>query len=340
MQLARQQVHGPDGPTQRIVVARTGTDVWFDVRTAARHRALDRGATPAGAAELAETLAPSSMSRALGLGQAFLDTAGAALDDARDDTVVTDPVLTNALDPISYRDFMVFQDHFSFGYRWQNRPVPDVMYELPVSYAGDPLSFIGPGQEIPWPSYTETLDYELELGIVIGKPGRDLHPDQALEHVLGLTILNDVSARDIQAKEMAGGLGPSKGKHFACVTGPVITTLDDIPTTGLAVQARVNGELWCSTTTAEMVWSIAEIVAWASQGETLRPGALLGSGTTNGGSTIEIGRTLAPGDQLELSIEHLGVLRNTLATPTPQTWQPTPRPRQADGTTNDLHFLR
>lgn len=340
MQLARQRVHGPDGPSERILVSRTGTDVWFDVRSAARHRAQARGATAAGARRLAETLVPASMSQALALGENFLDTARDALEHAHEDTVVTDPTLTNALDPTSYRDFMVFQEHFSFGYRWQNKPVPDVMYELPVSYAGDPLSFLGPGDEIPWPAYTQRLDYELELGIVIGKQGTNLTPETALDHVLGLTILNDVSARDIQAKEMTGGLGPSKGKHFACVTGPVITTLDDIPAAGLAIEARVNGETWCTTTTAEMVWSVAEIVAWASQGETLRPGALLGSGTCNGGSTIEIGRTLTPGDRVELEIDKLGVLTNTLGTPTEQTWQPRPRPRRSDGATTELHFLR
>ncbi|MEV0045593.1 fumarylacetoacetate hydrolase family protein [Nocardia rhamnosiphila] len=340
MQIARQRVDGPDGISERILVRTTGTEAWFDVRAAARLRALERGATPAGARRLAQTLVPSSMSDALSLGQAFHETVRDALEAARENTVVHDPRLTNALDPTSYRDFMVFQEHFSFGYRWQNKPVPDVMYELPVSYAGDPLSFLGPGDPIPWPPYTERLDYELELGIVIGTPGINLTPDEALDHVLGLTILNDVSARDIQAKEMTGGLGPSKGKHFACVTGPVITTLDDIPADGLSVRAQVNGDTWCETTTAQMVWSVAEIVAWASQGEMLRPGALLGSGTCNGGSTIEVGRTLAPGDRLELEIDKLGALHNTLGAPDGKAWVPDARPRGADGTTDDLHFLR
>ena len=341
MRLARQLLSTPDGPTTRIVVAAgSGHDDWYDLRTSVRRRALARGATAEGAGRLATALVPASMSAALAGGEAFLDAAREAVDDAAEETRVEDPAFTNALDPVSYRDFMVFQEHFSFGYRWQNRPVPDVMYELPVSYAGDPLSFLGPGDELPWPGYTERLDYELELGIVIGRGGTALTPETALDHVLGLTILNDVSARDIQAREMTGGLGPSKGKHFACVTGPVITTLDELPDTGLRMTARVNGETWCDTNSAEMVWSVAEIVAWASQGEQLRPGALLGTGTCNGGSTVEIDRKLSPGDAIELEVERLGVLRNTLGQPGPEPWTPAPRPRGSDGRTDELHFLR
>jgi 2-keto-4-pentenoate hydratase/2-oxohepta-3-ene-1,7-dioic acid hydratase in catechol pathway len=221
----------------------------------------------------------------------------------------------------------------------ERKPVPEIMYELPVSYAGNPLSFIGPEQEIPWPSYSRRLDYELELGIVIGKQGTNLTPANALDHVLGLTILNDVSARDIQSREMTGGLGPSKGKHFACVTGPWITTLDEIPSTGLRMNARVNGETLCDTRSDEMVWSVAEIVAWASRGEILQPGTLLGSGTCNGGSTVELGIELSPGDTLELEIERLGILRNTLGHPVEPDWSPRARARRDSGGTAEFHFL-
>ena len=339
MRLARQLLTSPDGPTARVIAA-GGDGAWFDVRSSVRRRALAGGATAEGAARIAAAIAPPSMSAALAGGEAFLDAAREAVSDAAEESRAPDPVLTNALDPVSYRDFMVFEEHFSFGYRWLNRPVPEVMYELPVSYAGDPLSFLGPGEVIPWPGYTQRLDYELELGIVIGRGGRDLTPETALDHVLGLTILNDVSARDIQSHEMTGGLGPSKGKHFACVTGPVITTLDEIPPGGLTMTARVNGDTWCQASSAEMVWSVAEIVAWASQGEMLHPGALLGSGTCNGGSTVELDRHLSPGDDIELEIDQLGILRNTLGAPEPVSWRPLPRPRGADGRATDLHFLR
>ncbi|WP_228001758.1 fumarylacetoacetate hydrolase family protein [Nocardia australiensis] len=340
VRLARQRLSTPDGPVARVVVSGPGSSTWFDVRSSVRRRAVGGGATAEAAARIAAAVAPASMSAALAGGEAFQDAARQAISDAAEETLVEDPVLTNALDPVSYRDFMVFEEHFSFGYRWQNRPVPEVMYELPVSYAGDPLSFLGPDDEIPWPGYTRRLDYELELGIVIGRTGSGLTPETALNHVLGFTILNDVSARDIQAHEMTGGLGPSKGKHFACVAGPIITTLDEIPTTGLQMTTRVNGETWCAASSAEMVWSVSEIVAWASQGEVLRPGALLGTGTCNGGSTVELDRSLTPGDVIELEIERLGILRNTLGTPARDSWRPPTRPRRADGRADRLHFLR
>jgi 2-keto-4-pentenoate hydratase/2-oxohepta-3-ene-1,7-dioic acid hydratase in catechol pathway len=268
------------------------------------------------------------MSEALAGGDAFMELARAAAADTSGDAFVTDTRLINALDPSGYRDHMVFEEHFSFGYRWQNRPVPDIMYELPISYFGNHRAFIGPEDEVPWPSYTRRMDYELELGIVVGRAGTGLTPEQALDHVVGLTILNDFSARDIQVREMTGGLGPSKGKHFACGAGPWIATLDSVPwESGLRMQARVNGETLCDANSREMIWSVAEIVAWVSQGETLIPGWLLGSGTCNGGSMVEIGRELAPGDTVELEIEGLGVLRNRLGNPVADGWWPEPRQR-------------
>jgi len=339
VKLARRKAQTPDGPVTRIIAAdRDGT--WFDIRTGLRRHLLRGGASQDAAERIAAATVPAGLSAALAGGAAFTDVVARVLDERPGEAAVQDPVLANALDPVSYRDFMVFEEHFSFGYRWQNKAVPDIMYELPISYAGDPLSFLGPDDVIPWPGYTQRLDYELELGIVIGKAGTGLTPDTALDHVLGLTILNDVSARDIQAREMTGGLGPSKGKHFACVTGPVITTLDELPGDGLGMRARVNGETWCETTSAQMVWSVAELVAWASQGELLRPGALLGSGTCNGGSTVEIDKKLAPGDRIALEIDHLGALDNTLGEPGPEPWWPPVRERAADGTASQLRFLR
>jgi 2-keto-4-pentenoate hydratase/2-oxohepta-3-ene-1,7-dioic acid hydratase in catechol pathway len=339
VRLARTRLAGPERPEHRIIVSQHDSP-WLDVRAGLRRHLVGRGATYDRADRIAETIAPPSLSLALAGGGALMDAIRRVFDDCLDEAVVEAPVFTNALDPVSYRDFMVFEEHFSFGYRWQNRAVPEIMYEIPVSYAGDPLSFLGPDDEIPWPSYTQRLDYELELGIVIGRAGKDLAPENALDHVIGLTILNDVSARDIQAREMTAGLGPSKGKHFACAVGPYVTTLDEIDERGLAMRTRVNGATLCDTTSAQMVWSVAEIVAWASQGELLRPGALLGSGTCNGGSTVEIDHVLSPGDEIELEIERLGVLRNRLGGPRKASWIPEPRGRNNDGTAAELRFLR
>ncbi|MFZ1996361.1 MAG: fumarylacetoacetate hydrolase family protein, partial [Solirubrobacteraceae bacterium] len=188
------------------------------------------------------------------------------------------------------------------------------LYELPVSYMGSAQAIIGPDDEVAWPHYSQHMDYELELGIVIGRDGRDLTPEQALNHVLGFTLLNDFSARDIQFREMTGRLGPSKGKHFATAVGPAIVTLDAVDPGALELRARVNGELWSSATSGSMLWSVAELVAWASAGEPLVAGTLLGSGTVGGGTGFELDRRLSPGDVVELELVGLGVLRNTLAT--------------------------
>jgi 2-keto-4-pentenoate hydratase/2-oxohepta-3-ene-1,7-dioic acid hydratase in catechol pathway len=326
MHLARARQQTEDGPQTRIIASDDPDDGWVDVRTHERLARERAGATPGAAARIAAAIVPGSMSEALAGGDAFTEAARAAIADSSGDARVATPVLTNALDPLAYRDFMCFEEHFSFGYRWQNRPVPEIMYELPISYFGNPRAFIGPDDDVPWPHYTRRMDYELELGIVIGRPCTNVTPDEALNYVAGLTILNDFSARDIQAREMTGGLGPAKGKHFACGAGPYLATLDSLPwESGLRMRARVNGDTWCDTISSEMIWTIAEIVAWTSQGEQLQPGWLLGSGTCNGGSTIEIGRELNPGDVVELEIEGLGVLRNRLGQPAEDGWWPQAR---------------
>jgi 2-keto-4-pentenoate hydratase/2-oxohepta-3-ene-1,7-dioic acid hydratase in catechol pathway len=137
-------------------------------------------------------------------------------------------------------------------------------------------------------------------------------------------VFNDFSARDIQAHEMTSGLGPSKGKHFASAVGPRIVTLDALPA-ALAMTARINGEVWSQGSTGAIMWSIAELVAWASAAEPLAAGTLLGSGTVGGGCGVEIGRKLSPGDVVELEIEGIGVLRNRLGNPAAEGWFPTAR---------------
>jgi 2-keto-4-pentenoate hydratase/2-oxohepta-3-ene-1,7-dioic acid hydratase in catechol pathway len=330
MRLGRIRVSTPDGADTRLVASDDdASSPWFDLRTTARIDLLAEGASAAGARELSAALAPSSMSAALARGAVLRTLATRAVTARHPEAEVEQPAFAACVDPVRFRDFMAFEEHFSFGYRWRGLPVPDVMYELPVSYAGEPRAVLGPGDPLPWPAYTEHLDYELELGIVIGRSARDLTPETALAHVAGVTILNDVSARDIQGREMAGGLGPSKGKHFGSVVGPWFTTIDALGPS-LGMRARVNGETWCDTTSDQMAWSIAELVAWASQGETLEPGSLLGTGTCNGGSGIELGRRLAPGDVVELEVDGLGILSNRVADADAGGWLPAPRVRNAD----------
>jgi 2-keto-4-pentenoate hydratase/2-oxohepta-3-ene-1,7-dioic acid hydratase in catechol pathway len=325
MYIGRICCNSPDGVMPRIVVARGPQGPWVDVRAAERERLQRRGGSRTASIRIAAAIAPESMTAALESGPAFWDAASGALDSIDERSVVRgDPPFLAPLDPPAYRDFMVFEGHFSFGYRWRGLEVPKVLYEFPVSYLGSIHGILGPEEQVPWPHFSRHMDYELELGIVIGEAGRDLTPENAREHIAGLTILNDFSARDIQQREMAAGLGPSKGKHFASAIGPWIVTLDELTTERLRMIARVNGQTRCDASSSEMIWSIPEIVAWASASENLATGTLLGSGTANGGSGIELGRQLAPGDIVELEIEGLGVLRNRIGAP--QTgWMPEPR---------------
>jgi len=326
MKLARAVVHGADGAESRLLVSDDPEQGWVDIRLATRLRLERGGASTAAAARIAAALVPASMSEALGAGEVFPAAAREALQADRGDAhIAAGAELRNALDPVAYRDFMAFDGHFSNGYRRLGREVPAVLYELPVSYFGNPVAFLGPDDTVPWPHYTEAMDFELELGIVIGRAGHDLTPDEAMDHVAGLTILNDFSARDIQRREMQGGLGPSKGKHFACAAGPWIATLDELDHGNLRMRARVNGETVADASSEEAIWSLSELVAFASQGEQLVPGMLLGTGTCNGGSLIEAGRTLEPGDVVELEIEGLGTLRNDLGRPGVRRWWPTPK---------------
>jgi 2-keto-4-pentenoate hydratase/2-oxohepta-3-ene-1,7-dioic acid hydratase in catechol pathway len=326
LHLARIAADGPDGPQPRIV-ATTGAEPgrWVDVRAAERLRLERAGATPAAARRLAAALVPGSLAAALEAGDAFLDAARAAAASA--DAGALAPAgarMLAPIDPPAYRDFMAFDEHFVNGARLRGLDVPPVYYEFPVSYFGNAHAVLGPEDEIPWPHYSERMDFELELGIVIGRSGRDLRPDEALDHVLGLTVFNDFSARDIQMVEMTGGLGPSKGKHFASAVGPRIVSLDALAD-DLAMTARVNGETWAQGSSATIMWSIAELVAWASAGEPLVAGTLLGSGTVGRGCGMELGRFLSPGDVVELEIAGIGALRNRLGTPPADGWRPEPR---------------
>lgn len=333
MFLARVRELGPDGPEARIVVAGSPGGPWLDLRRAEAERLQGAGASRRAARRLAAALFPSSLAAALEAGPAFHEAAAALAADPPEAWHEGDPAFLVPVDAPLYRDFMAFERHFSFGAKVRGLPVAEVLYELPVSYLGNQHALLGPDQEVPWPHYSEHLDYELELGIVLAREARDVTPEAALDHVLGLTILNDFSARDIQLREMQGGLGPSKGKHFGTALGPWIATLDELPATGLRMRARVNGEVWADADSAEMIWSIGELVAWAAAAEPLPAGTVLGTGTANEGSAIELGRRLQPGDEVELEVDRLGTLRNRLGWPG-LGWKPTPRrPATASKTT-------
>jgi 2-keto-4-pentenoate hydratase/2-oxohepta-3-ene-1,7-dioic acid hydratase in catechol pathway len=218
--------------------------------------------------------------------------------------------LTN---PSSMRDFYAFEGHVKKGFEKRGEPMPEEWYKFPVYYKGNHASIIGPGEPVRWPSFTEKFDYELELAIVIGKEGRDIPRERAMEHVAGFTIMNDFSARDMQRAEMKVRLGPAKGKDFATAIGPVLVTPDEVADPyNLRMRARVNGETWSDGNSGSIHHRFDRMIEFASMDETLRPGDLIGSGTVTGGCGLELDRWVKPGDVIELEIEGIGTLANTV----------------------------
>jgi len=197
-------------------------------------------------------------------------------------------------------------------------------YDQPVFYFSNPDSLIFDGDEVYAPKNCNELDYELEIAVVIGKQGRNIQPEDAWDYILGFTILNDFSARDLQRQEMAVGLGPAKGKDFATAVGPKIIAkellsdfIDQEGNISLKMTATVDGKQLSQGNANSMFFKWSQIIAHASSDATLHPGDLLGSGTVGTGCILELGPEntggwLKPGNQIVLEIENLGRLTNQI----------------------------
>ena len=190
--------------------------------------------------------------------------------------------------------------------------VIDTFNRQPIYYKCNRFAVVGMDDRFEWPSYSKALDFELEFGCYIGQRGKDIPRERARQHIFGYTIFNDISARDAQAKEMSGMLGPAKGKDFdtANIMGPCLVTADELGDPyDLNMIARVNGEEWGRGNTRDMRWQFEDVIAHVSQSETLHSGEFLGSGTVGNGCGLEQLRNLKPGDVVELEVDGIGVLR-------------------------------
>lgn len=218
-----------------------------------------------------------------------------------------------------YRDFYTHEKHVHKGFETRGEVVPEQWYQLPVYYKSSTLGFIGNDDFIPWPSFTQKLDYELELAAIIGKKISNAKGKEAREAIFGYTILNDVSARDIQREEMRVRLGPSKGKDFCSVLGPIVVTADEFnfEDPKLLMLARVNGQEWSRGSSQDSHYSWAEMIEFASRDEFLMPTDLLGSGTVGTGCGLELNQWIKPGDLIELEVEKIGILKNIVDVPKP-----------------------
>ncbi|HYF47876.1 MAG TPA: fumarylacetoacetate hydrolase family protein [Planctomycetota bacterium] len=241
-----------------------------------------------------------------------------------DETLQTAPLLSPVPRPRTFRDFYAFEQHVKTARARRKLEMIPQWYEIPVFYFSNPNSLLGPDAEVFAPRDSAELDYELELGVVIGKAGRDIPEEKAWEHVAGFTIINDFSARDLQRKEMGVGLGPAKGKDFATGVGPHLVTLDEVQDRisadgkiDLQMSARVNGKELSRGNANSMYYTWPRLIAQASRDAELFEGDLIGSGTVGTGCILELGPEntggwLKPGHVVELEIERLGVLKHRI----------------------------
>jgi 2-keto-4-pentenoate hydratase/2-oxohepta-3-ene-1,7-dioic acid hydratase in catechol pathway len=185
----------------------------------------------------------------------------------------------------------------------------------PLVFAKFPSSVIGPGDEICWdPELTSQVDYEAELAVVIGRRARSVSPDEALDHVLGYTCLNDVSARDIQFGD--GQWVRGKSLDTFCPMGPVLVTADELPDPGdLEIACLVSGERLQHDRTSSMFFGVPELISHCSRAFTLEPGDVIATGTPGGvGVFRRPPRLLGDGDVVEVVIEGIGTLTNSCRT--------------------------
>ena len=248
-----------------------------------------------------------------------------------------DPIML-PFQPLSFRDFSLFEQHLinaSRGFAKRFLPYtyklttlyetltrktfpkfkpPGLWYQQPLYYFGNHLNFITTGDEIYPPSYTNALDYELEIGAILAKPLLNASPHEAEQAIGGYVVLNDVSARDVQRAEMCSGFGPQKAKHFINAMSPIVVTADEINEHINDLQASViiDGVKRADCSTAKMHYSLGEAIAYISKEEQLYPGELFGSGTLPNGCGMENGHWVYPGNVLSLKVDKIAEVTNRI----------------------------
>lgn len=240
--------------------------------------------------------------------------------------------------PAQVRDFLAFEKHFQQAIHSSLKmqaladgkdpdeslktaqetgadAIPSIWYERPIYYKANRFATTGQDQTVTWPSYSQLMDYECELACVIGRGGRDIPASEASSHIFGFMIFNDLSARDAQAADMQGMMGPAKGKDFdqGNPMGPYLVTIDEVKNAyDLEMIVRVNGQEMSRGSSSTMHWTFEQMIEFVSQSETLFSGEVFGSGTVGDGCGLEHMLFLSDGDVIELEISGLGILRTTI----------------------------
>tara|TARA_B100000475_G_scaffold188799_1_gene159734 strand:- start:2840 stop:3805 length:966 start_codon:yes stop_codon:yes gene_type:complete len=238
--------------------------------------------------------------------------------------------------PNSLRDAYAFRQHVETSRKNRGLEMIKEFDEFPVFYFSNHNAIYGPQDEIKcMPSHFEKLDFELEIAIVIGKEGRNLKANEASSYIAGYMIMNDVSARGLQMKEMKLNLGPAKGKDFASVIGPYLVTPDEIKDKlidkgghgsiyDLKMSCFLNNQLVSEGNFKDMNWTFEQIIERVSYGATIYPGDIIGSGTVGTGCLLELNGTgkikdsnynevwLKEGDVVKMKIDKLGEISNKI----------------------------
>lgn len=240
--------------------------------------------------------------------------------------------------PLSFRDFMLFEQHnidaarglvkrfhpvlhrVTAGYeRIVGKPVPQftpkpLFYRQPIYYMGNAQTFVPSGTPVTSPEYSRALDFELELGFVLSAPLLDATPAEALAAIGAFVVVNDFSARDVQRREMDSGFGPQKSKHFLSSMSDTAVTADEVlpRIDSLTGSVAINGNTVSSVCSADMQYGVGDVLAHASRSEQLLAGELFATGTLTGGSGMETGHWLRPGDSLTLTLEGIGQIEHDI----------------------------
>ena len=238
--------------------------------------------------------------------------------------------------PNSLRDAYAFRQHVETSRRNRGLEMIKEFDDFPVFYFSNHNAIFGPNDDIQcMPSHFEKLDYELEIAILIGKEGINVKAENAKEYIAGFMIMNDMSSRGLQMKEMKLNLGPAKGKDFASVLGPYLVTPDELSGNiineddngcnyDLQMTCSLNGKLLSKGNLKDMAWSFEKIIERVSYGATIYPGDIIGSGTVGTGCLLEINGTnklkssdftevwLKENDVVEMEIEKLGKITNKI----------------------------
>ncbi len=287
---------------------------------------------------------PSTMMQLLNNWEALVGLAKQTNDDIKNGKLTvegtayeTATVMAPVPRPTSCRDGYAFRQHVAAARRNRKVDMIPEFDQYPIFYFTNHNAIQGPGEIRCMPDHFQKLDFELEAAIVTCKKGRNIKAEEADEYIAGYMIMNDMSARTLQMEEMLLNLGPAKGKDFSTVIGPMLVTPDELEqykvpakeghvgnSYDLKMRCFVNGIQVSEGSVGDMDWTFAEILERCAYGVDLIPGEVIGSGTVGTGCFLELNGTgllndpnykvqwLQPGDVVEMEIDGLGKLVNTV----------------------------